>query len=179
MKKIGRKQKIICVICVISVVANIILAINLKDQIQYNEYVNEQWQQERDSKLYSVLNKIVIDWNFSEMSKNEIYEALMQDATYCKIARGLVDDTSLSDNDATFGYALGYTENYLKYLLDHKESIGSKECEETLKKIGDAFSEAIYRKDKSYIKKYYNVADQYGGEKSKIKRQYKIYEDVN
>lgn len=42
-----------------------------------------------------------------------------------------------------------------------------------MKKLCDAFSEAIYRKDesKSYIKKYYNVADQYGGEKSKIKQQ--------
>lgn len=168
MKKIGRKQKIICVICVISVVANIILAINLKDQIQYNQYMNEQWQQERDSKLYSVLNKIVIDWNFSEMSKNEIYEGLIQDVTYCEIARDLVDDTSLSDSDATFEWALEYTKDYLKYLLNHKELIGTPECDETLGKIGNAFSEAIYRKDKGYIKKYYNVADQYGGEKSKI-----------
>ena len=140
MKKIGRKQIIICVVCAVLVIVNIILAINLKDQIQYNEYVNEQYQQERENKLYSVLNERVITWNFFEMSKSEIYEGLIQDVTYCEIARGLVEKTSFSDNDATFEWALKYTQDYLKYLLDNKELIGTKECDETLEKIGDAFS---------------------------------------
>lgn len=153
----------------ISLILNAILAINLKEKIQYNQYMNEQFQQERDAKLYSVLNEIVIDWNFSEMSKNEIYKGLIQDATYCESAIHLVNKTSLSDDDETFAWALIYTKKYLEYLLNHKELIGTRECNETLEKISDAFCEAIYRNNKSYIKKYYNVADQYGGEKSKIK----------
>lgn len=160
-------------LCVISLILNVILAINLKDQIQYDKYMNEQFQQERDSKLYSVLQEVVIDWNFSEMSKNEIYQGLVQDAAYCESAIDLIDKTSLSDNEGTFGFALKYTKDYINYLLKHKDLIGTQESNEVLEKIGDAFSEAIYRKDKSksYIKKYYNVADQYGGEKSKIKQQ--------
>lgn len=57
------KQKIICAVCVISLILNAILAINLKEKIQYNQYMNEQFQQEREGKLYSVLGEIVIDWN--------------------------------------------------------------------------------------------------------------------
>lgn len=170
MNSLGKKQIIICVLCVVSMILNIILAINLKNQMQYNKYMNEQIQQERENKLYSVLNEIVIDWNFSEMSKNEIYKALIQDATYCEAAIGLVDKTSFSDNDATFSFALKYTEDYLNYLLDNKDLIGTRESNEVLEKMYDAFSEAVYRNDRSYIKKYYNVADQYGGEKSKIKQ---------
>lgn len=115
--------------------------------------------------------KIGLERKEHEKARNETYNGLIQDATYCESAIDLVNKTSLSDDDGTFAWALTYTKNYLEYLLNHKELIGTREYNETLEKISNAFCEAIYRNDKSYIKKYYNVADQYGGEKSKIKQQ--------
>lgn len=103
--------------------------------------------------------KIGLERKEHEKARNETYNGLIQDATYCESAIDLVNKISLSDDDGTFAWALTYTKNYLEYLLNHKELIGTREYNETLEKISNAFCEAIYRNDKSYIKKYYNVAD--------------------
>lgn len=158
-----KKQVAICVVCAISIILNIILGMNVKNKIQYEEYMKEQYQQESEDKLYGVLTKIDLD--FSKMSTDKIKRVLIKEITYCDIATDLVNHTSFSDAEGTFSFALLYTKNYLKELLKEPKLVKTEECNKALEEISYALDEAIYRNDKKYVKKYYEVAERYSEKK--------------